>query len=316
MTADDLLFTFVQLVQATEARGLPYPWYYSNLLDVNSIIIESPYKVRIRMNSLSVFAFHWIGGNIILPKHIWQRIFWGDDMTPGTLDDNQYDPETFAPDPGLIGQGPFKVYPHSIDKTDYYVPYSHVKMDAYIGSGHHSSKPVRPKAKISFDWALKVPKIGIRVLNWARKQASAELYVTVNVYTDWQKQFLIRNYEELITASISSAPGIGGVPGWIEPIIDISTMPDGYYDVYVGVKASILGWEFTRKEFRVIDPYVQPTRLVAGDVNLDNVVDITDATMLSVQFGLRSWVWLELDINDDGLINLGDASLILANWSV
>ena len=132
LTADDIVFTDKTLVDTLDARGLPPPWYYGSLLDVNKIVKVNDYKVEVYMNSKSYFALHWIGGVIILPEHIWLPI-----VTSG-------DPTTFSPDPQIIGAGPFKVYPHSIQDTagDYYVPNQYILLDAYKGSGYFNGHPI------------------------------------------------------------------------------------------------------------------------------------------------------------------------------
>jgi hypothetical protein len=38
--------------------------------------------------------------------------------------------------------------------------------------------------------------------------------------------------------------------------------------------------------------------------------------LLSVQFGLRAWVWTEIDVNTDLTINLADASIVIRDWAV
>jgi hypothetical protein len=89
---------------------------------------------------------------------------------------------------------------------------------------------------------------------------------------------------------------------------DTSKGPDGIYGTADD------GQTYPWRKFQIVKP--QPAVAVEGDINDDSTVDITDATLMSVQFGLRSWVWTEIDINSDDTINLADASIVIRDWSV
>jgi hypothetical protein len=59
----------------------------------------------------SIYAVGWVGGNRILPKHIWKPIVTGAIAPKSGL---PWDPTTFAPDPNLIGQGPWRLDEYSV----------------------------------------------------------------------------------------------------------------------------------------------------------------------------------------------------------
>lgn len=330
LTAEDVYFTFVELVQACEARELPYPWYYSNLADVNTVVVESPFKVRVRVNSLSVFALHWIGGNIVLPKHIWGPMMMGPDMIIGTADDDTYDPETFAPDPQLIGSGPFKAYPHSIDKTDYYIPNSYAKLDAY--TGYWSVTPDRETGGVA-QVAYSTPDtLSVWELNYHRTAINLEGYIVtgdgLGNYRWWNyatSTWVAGSAPTLppdppvgvtaetnpIPAMTGTNPGVllGNVPGILVKTLPV---PTGFAvkSVTVLTRSTPYGWrQYSMQK-------TQPTTAKEGDINDDSVVDITDATLMSVQFGLRAWIWTEIDINMDNVINLADASIVIRDFNI
>jgi len=96
MTIADIYFTFVELKQILEDSGLPTPWWYSNVADILSFSILDPCNFEVLLGVKSYWAVGWIGGNIILPKHIWKPIA------------ETGDPEAPQPDPLLIGSGPYK----------------------------------------------------------------------------------------------------------------------------------------------------------------------------------------------------------------
>lgn len=59
---------------------------------------------------------------------------------------------------------------------------------------------------------------------------------------------------------------------------------------------------------------VPPTGKV-GDVNGDNVVNIQDATLVSLNWGKTGATKAQGDVNGDGTVNIQDATLISLNWS-
>jgi peptide/nickel transport system substrate-binding protein len=125
LTVADVMYTFVEMDDDLAAVGLPPPWWYANVMDILSFSILDPYNFEVLLAVKSVFAVMWPGGNIVLPKHIWKPIILGPDLTPGTDDDGTYETvHGFAPDPNLIGSGPWRLVE--------YVANSHVLMTANI----------------------------------------------------------------------------------------------------------------------------------------------------------------------------------------
>jgi ABC-type transport system substrate-binding protein len=112
LTADDVIYTHVELVQALVDRGLPPASWDSLVRDINRIEKTDDFNIKAYYEFPTYFAPINVGGNIILPEHVWRDITHGPDGIPGTGDDG--DPEAFAPDPNLIGSGPYQM-----DSTDY-----------------------------------------------------------------------------------------------------------------------------------------------------------------------------------------------------
>jgi len=110
VTLADIFFTFVEMDDILIGRGLPPPWWYSNVMNILSFSILDPMNFEVLLDVKSVFAVGWIGGNRIMPKHIWKPI-----VTAG-------DPTTFAPDPNLINSGAWRLVE--------YVENSHVMLYA------------------------------------------------------------------------------------------------------------------------------------------------------------------------------------------
>jgi ABC-type transport system substrate-binding protein len=99
---DDIEYTFVTMKDDLVARGFHQPWWTSNVQNIADIIQHSDTEFEIRLDSKSVFAVGWVGGNRILPKHIWEPICKGN---PRPKDGAAWDPTTFAPDINLIHSG-------------------------------------------------------------------------------------------------------------------------------------------------------------------------------------------------------------------
>jgi hypothetical protein len=115
----DIYFTFVELKKDLANRGLAPPWWISNVQDILSFCILDPLNFEVLLDVKSMFAIDWIGQNRILPKHIWKPIVTGAQAPKSGV---AWDPTTFAPDPNLIGLGPWRL--------DEYVAGSHVLLVA------------------------------------------------------------------------------------------------------------------------------------------------------------------------------------------
>ncbi|RLI44761.1 hypothetical protein DRO69_06640 [Candidatus Bathyarchaeota archaeon] len=120
VTFEDINYTFLQMDDDLEARGLPPPWWISNVMDIVEMIKHSDQLFEVRMAVKSVFAIGWVGGNRILPKHIWEPICKGETAPKSG---EAWDPTTFAPDPDMINSGPWRL--------DEYVPSSHILLVAH-----------------------------------------------------------------------------------------------------------------------------------------------------------------------------------------
>jgi ABC-type transport system substrate-binding protein len=96
LTVADVFFTFVELKAILSSRGFPNPWWWSNVQDILSFSILDAYTFEVLLGVKSYWALGWIGGNIILPKHIWKPIA------------ETGDPQADQPDTALICSGPWQ----------------------------------------------------------------------------------------------------------------------------------------------------------------------------------------------------------------
>jgi ABC-type transport system substrate-binding protein len=140
ITIADIEYTFVQMKYDLEARGLPPPWWIGNVENIISFSILDPYNFEVLLDVKSVWAIGWIGGNIILPKHVWKPLICGPDNIPGTPDDPPDDVVHGAtPDPNMIGSGPWRFVE--------YTEFSHVLFTANtpgstVTTSHAGSTPI------------------------------------------------------------------------------------------------------------------------------------------------------------------------------
>ena len=102
ITFADINYTFLQMKVDLAARGLPDPWWISNIQNIVDVIQHSATKFEVRLDVKSVFAVGWIGGNRILPKHIWEPICKG---LPRPIDGEPWDATSFVPDINIIHSG-------------------------------------------------------------------------------------------------------------------------------------------------------------------------------------------------------------------
>jgi ABC-type transport system substrate-binding protein len=97
VTVADVYFTFVEIKNLLISRGMPYPWWWSNVQNILSFSILDAYNFEVLLDVKTVFATGWIGGCRIMPKHIWKPI-----CTAG-------DPTVNNPDPNMINSGAWRL---------------------------------------------------------------------------------------------------------------------------------------------------------------------------------------------------------------
>jgi len=135
MTAEDVWYTiklgFYQAEDHSEYGwwALP-PSFWSYIMDIDvsktdeEVMPDGPlgYKIVLYYKIRSIWAFWWASAGIpVVPKAKW----WDRFVPDPTGSDG------FAPDPQMIGTGPFRIYPGRVDGTDpeHYTPGSHIKLD-------------------------------------------------------------------------------------------------------------------------------------------------------------------------------------------
>jgi len=97
ITLNDVYFTLVEVKDILRTRGFPNPWWYSGVKNILSFKQIDPYNFEVLTNVYSIWAFGLAGTGIrIMPEHVWRPIC------------ETGDPTTVAPDPNMIGSGPWR----------------------------------------------------------------------------------------------------------------------------------------------------------------------------------------------------------------
>ncbi len=101
LTTADVYFTWVELENLLREKGIPPPWWcWCDWEEMVDIKLLDPYNFELLFDQQDIWLWHWVSTQIILPKHIWKPLIEtaaGDVMTG------------FAPDPNLIGSGPWRL---------------------------------------------------------------------------------------------------------------------------------------------------------------------------------------------------------------
>ncbi|MEM1540480.1 MAG: ABC transporter substrate-binding protein [Candidatus Bathyarchaeia archaeon] len=102
ITIYDVWFTFIELVDILESKGLIVPWWYPTVAYMKSVYIIDPYTIEILMDVFSCWATGWVLGTVVIPAHIWKPL-----ALQSTIEDNKI--HTKHPDPDMIGSGPYRL---------------------------------------------------------------------------------------------------------------------------------------------------------------------------------------------------------------
>ena len=309
LTADDVIFTLTGLWNVGETgllqtTGHPDPWWVSNIVNIARIDKISDFEVKVWMGVASYWALRNVGGNVIMPKHIWEPFISGGG-----------DPETFAPDPHLVGSGPFKIYP--LETTDVYTPYSSVDLYAY----KPGSVSGNPHGYFQYEYiqAEDDPKtlVGTGLESYQRVFVTIYNYkltaltgVTVTLHANGT---LIGGPT---VVNVPAATDAGKTPGITRvAFTHTTTFPNTWkYKVTAshGTTTDIDEEQFNMKT------------TVAGDVDetgngVGNVVNVIDANRLVSNYGASGpWRYANADITDVGgsanTVDIFDASILSLNY--
>jgi len=166
VTVHDVKFTYEYIQNATDC------WIWSNVADIDHIVVDpGTNKVYVYEGILSVWSFHWVAGCPILPKHIWELIV---------------DPHGFAPEPTLIGSGPWKFVEH--------VPGSH----AHLEANRAFFLEVQPSADVNVDFVVDIFDIVHVAASFGLSRGQTGYDITADVVSEWD---LIDIFDLVIIAS-------------------------------------------------------------------------------------------------------------------
>ncbi|MEM2105377.1 MAG: ABC transporter substrate-binding protein [Candidatus Bathyarchaeia archaeon] len=250
MTAKDYYYT-VQLGHWMAEDHPEYgwtalpPWFWESIADITpeydtgdtpGVGVDMPdgpdgYRIVVNYNVASAWALWYAGGVPIVPKHKWWDVFYPD---PTGVDG-------FAPDPQMVGTGPWKFYPHYADgsEPEYHTLGQWIKMD--INPNYHhkyvAGKEYAKYIRVTFG------SPDIYVDNTGPTTKTVTLLVTVwNAETN---EFVLAGKIENVKVPKGSW-GVSMIPG---------LSPGRYKALAVALPFEVIGWsEFEVPEFTTTLP--------------------------------------------------------------
>ncbi|MEM0121632.1 MAG: ABC transporter substrate-binding protein [Thermoprotei archaeon] len=269
-TLEDYRWMLEDLVPALRAKGYPYPWWYSSIMDVHHVEVIDDQTIKIYYNVRSYLALHWL--NIpLIPKHVWTQII------------ETGDPTIHLADPNLIGNGPYKFVS--------YTPNAGAVLER--NDNYFRGKP-----------------IDIRKTEWTyggKNYARVTLYnyalepITVTVKVD---DLTTETY------TVPAASGSGAYPGIVDFFKEVPSLPTTVEISYTYHGWTVSGtFDFkanTVREDLNIDKFVNVKDAVIlgtafgskpgalnwdarADIFYDGFVNVKDAVKLGVVFGWPNW---------------------------
>jgi peptide/nickel transport system substrate-binding protein len=298
LTLDDIYFTFVQIDDILKSRSLAPPWWISNVQDILTFSILDPQTFEVLLDVKSVYAVGWIGGNRILPKHIWEPIC------------KTGNPSGFAPDPNMIGSGPWRLKE--------YVANSHILLEANKpGSTVQSNLPGSTPVTSTYGYFRYKPgKVSVY---------PEGLLVRVPPGTAFNLLAKVENLMDTHGACSDPHTTLEGLKYvWLDDTLKIngksvSLSPKGVDTDTIPISSLPIGYHEAKIAFKITSPtemadtWINATWpiyvTISEDLNLDFKVDIFDVVIIGLSFGAKpgdsNWD-PRADLTPDYLIDIFD----------
>jgi peptide/nickel transport system substrate-binding protein len=301
LDVNDIKFTFDEIDDILESRGLAPPWWISNVQNILTFDIMDPQTFEVLLDVKSVYAVGWIGGNRILPEHIWRPI-----CVSG-------DPSAFAPDPNMIGSGPWRL--------DEYIAESHIllvanKPGSVVDTGFPGSTPV--ESTMGF-FRLTPAYVDVHPEGYAvRVEPDTNFNLISTVKNLMEEHNGCTNPNTTLTGTkyvwIDNTPLVNGktvtlTPGGVDTDTNTINLPMGLHTAKIAFQITgpieMVEWVNTTWVNTTWPIYAT----ISEDLNLDFTVDIFDIVQVGLAFGARpgdpNWN-AAADLVDDDIIDIFD----------
>jgi hypothetical protein len=280
-TTADVKFSLEDAEVLLAAKGCPSPWFSQSTWPVKNVTVYDDFYCRVYLVEKSIWAWQTVGGSIMIPRHIWEPI-----IAAYECEDLQgWGPDL---DPNMVGTGPYLFVEHV--ENSHILLVKNTKYFLYNSTNFYIPKTESPGRDMQ-------SHVGV-----VNRRAVSDTYS--------------------VTLSYESSPGtwttIGTKSGTVGPRAANGIMFEAELRA-----AGLLGQTGVHLKASTTDPVrgvpVQRSVIthvtLAGDIDSDNNVGLTDAITLSTTYALPARWYPAADINLDLSVGLKDAVLLAVRYA-
>ena len=271
ITIADVIFSFVEAGPLLIEHGYQPPWWWPTGELVRSLTQLDAYTIEILYDVQSFLAEGWtLGGFYIVPKHIWKPII------------ETGNPSQFAPDPNLIGSGPFR-YLSLVDGSSLVMvankPSSSVKTDrvgstTIVSSGYHAFCPIHVNAHtlLKLNTALLTPVVNNT--HWTMVKPYPQIEYNTTNWRDTNGNQILDQGDYVTLANLTplpvNVPAINGVYS----VYMLQSLGGGVYNLYLDWYSAKLLVPHANG-VKPLEPWIVPTEFGITITNLASISHLT-----------------------------------------
>jgi ABC-type transport system substrate-binding protein len=277
ITIADVIFSFVEAGPLLIEHGFQPPWWWPTGELVRSLTQLDAYTIEILYDVQSFLAEGWtLGGFYIVPKHIWKPII------------ETGNPSMFAPDPNLIGSGPFRYKsmvagsslvmvantPGSSVNTGLAPPNSNYPSSTKVSPGYHANCPIHVNAHtlLKLNTPLLTPVVNNT--HWTMvKPYPAVVYNTTN-WRDTNGNHILDQGDYVTLENLSVLPlNVPAIKG-VYSVYMLEDLGGGVYNLYLDWYSAKLLVAHAAG-VKPLEPWIVPTEFGITITNLASISHLT-----------------------------------------